>query len=328
MSRKETSIALILVLLTLALSACARTPAAEPVGEPEVETESAFPVTVVDGLGTEVTIEAAPQRIVSMTLGTDELLLDLVGPERLAAVTYLAADATTSNIAGRPELAEIEAVVEPNPSPEQIIALEPDLVFVASFTEATVIEQLRGAGLPVFAVSFFSSIEAMQDNILTIGEVVGEAAGAEAIVAQMDAQLAQIEQALEPAGDALPGVLYLSTGGWVAGSESTVDDIIRRAGGANVAGDLVDWQQISEEALIELNPDVVVLSPYVLDEEFVGNPAFQTMAALENGQVFAISDAYMSATSQYIVRGVEVLAHHLHPDLVPAPDYLPEGAAQ
>lgn len=325
MFRKHTTAAFILILLALVLSACAQTPpAAEPAGEPEAEAESAFPVTVVDGLGTEVTVESAPQRIVSMTLGTDELLLDLVGPQRLAAVTYLAADATTSNIAGRPELAEIETVVEPNPSPEQIIALEPDLVFVASFTEATVIDQLRGAGLPVFAVSFFSSIEAMQDNILAIGELVGEVAGAEAIVAQMDAQLAQVEQALEPAGDDLPGVLYLSTGGWVAGSESTVDDIIRRAGGVNVASDLIDWQQISEETLIELNPDVVVLSPYVMDEEFTGNPAFQTMAALENGQVFAISDAYMSATSQYIVRGVEVLAHHLHPDLMPAPDYLPE----
>jgi len=326
---------LLLVLLALAMSAC--TPAAseqpaateqpaEPEGGEEAGAEdAAFPVTVVDGLGTEVTLDAPPTRIVSMTLGTDELLLDLVGPERIAAITYLASDATTSNIAGRPELEQIGATVEPNPSPEQIIALEPDLVFVASFTDATVIEQLRSAGLTVFAVGSFNSIEAMQENILTIGELVGEPERAAELVAEMDATLAAVEQAVQGAEGEPPSVLYLSTGGWVAGSATTVDDMINRAGGTNIAADLVDWNQISEEALIELNPDVVVLSPYVTDEEFAGNPAFSGMAAVEAGRVFAIHDAYMSATSHYIVRGVEVLAHRLYPDLVPAPDYLDEG---
>ena len=328
MNRKHTlTILLTLLALTLALGAC--TPAAPAAEAPagaveEPAAEEAFQATVVDGLGTEVTLDARPQRIASMTLGTDELLLDLVGPERLAAVTYLASDATTSNIADRPELAQIEAVIQPNPSPEQIIDLEPDLVFVASFTDATVIEQLRGAGLNVFATSFFSSIDAMQQNILDIGELVGETARAEEIVAQMDAQLDAVAAALQGAEET-PSVVYLSTGGWVAGPATTADDIIQRAGGTNAAADLVDWNQVSEEALIELNPDVVVLSPYVTDEEFLANPAYSGMAAIENGRVFSISDAYMSATSQYLVRGVEVLAHRLHPDLVPAPEYLPEG---
>ncbi len=303
-------IALVMLTLALVLAACApATPTQAP------PTEEPFSASAVDGLGNEVTLNAKPQRIVSMTLGTDEILLDLVGPERLIAVTYLAADATTSNIAERPELAQIPNVIQPNPSPEQIIALEPDLVFVATFTDSTVIQQLRDAGLPVFAVGFFSSIEAMQQNILTIGDLVGEPEKAAAMVDEMNARLQAIAEAV--AGKEKPSVLYLASDGWVAGSGTTVDDIIVRAGGVNAAADLVDWNQVSEEVIIQMDPDYVILSPYVTDEEFINNPVFANLKAVQQGHVMAISDAYMSATSQYIVRGVEEVARFLYPELVP-----------
>lgn len=305
-------IALVMLMLALVLTACAQaTPTQAPL------TEEPFSVSVMDGLGSEVVLNAKPQRIVSMTLGTDEILLDLVGPERLIAVTYLAADATTSNIAERPELAQILNVIQPNPSAEQIIALEPDLVFVATFTDSAVIQQLRDAGLPVFAVGFFTSIEAMQQNILTIGDLVGEPEKAAAMVDEMNARLQAVAEAVAGAQGEKPSVLYLASDGWVAGSGTTVDDIIIRAGGVNAAADLVDWNQVSEEAIIQMDPDYVILSPYVTDDEFINNPVFANLKAVQQGHVMAISDAYMSATSQYIVRGVEEVARFLYPELVP-----------
>lgn len=326
MNRQRTPLILLLILaLMLALSACttAETPAtAEEMTEEAAE--EAFSVTVVDGMGSEVTLDAKPQRIASMTLGTDEILMDLVGPERLVAVTYLSADPSVSNIANRPELAEVETTLDVAPSPEQILALEPDLVFLATFTDSAIIDQLRDAGLNVFVVGFFNSVDAMEQNILTISELVGEAETGEAIVADMNDRLAAVDEALAGVEE-MPSVLNLSTDGWVAGSGTTVDDIITRAGGVNAAAELADWQQISEEALIEMDPDAVLLSAYVLDSEFVDNPAYSGMSAVQNDRVFTISDAYISTTSQYIVRGVEVLANELHPDLVPAPEYLPEG---
>ncbi len=292
-------------------------PTALPEPTSELPAEETFSVTVTDGLGTEVTLNKKPQRIVSMTLGTDEILLDLVGPERLGAITYLASDPTTSNIAERLELAQIPNVIQPNPSPEQIIALEPDLVFVATFTDPAVIQQLRDAGMTVFAVGFFSSVEAIQQNILTIGEMVGEPDRAAEMVAQMDAELDEISQAVAGASGEKPTVLYLASQGWVAGSATTTDDIITRAGGVNAAAALTDWNQVSEEAIIEMDPAFVILSPYVTEEEFIANPVFADMAAVREGHAVPISDAYMSATSQYIVRGVRSVAHLLYPDLVP-----------
>lgn len=305
---------LLIAALIAVLLATACTTAAAP-EETQPPTEEAFSVTLTDALGSEITLSKKPARIISLTLGTDEILLDLVGPERLTGVSYLAPTPEVSNIADNRALAEVENLVEANP--EQIIALEPDLVLIASFTDPAVIEQLKGAGLNVFAVGSFVSIEAMQENILTLGTLVGETEKAQQMVEGMNDRLAAIEAKLSEAEGEPPRVLYLSSDGWVAGSATTVDDIIQRAGGANAAAEagLNDWNQVSEEAIIEMNPDVVILSPFVTDEEFRTNPVFAELSAVQNGRVYAPSDKVMSATSQYIVLGVEELAQLLHPDL-------------
>ncbi len=292
----------ILCLVVLIAAACTPSEAATP-----------FSISVTDALGQEVRLTEKPMRIVSLTLGTDEILLELVGPERLIGVTYLAADATTSNIAEHPDLARVAHTVEA--TPEQIIALEPDLVLVATFTDQAVLEQLRDAGITVYAVGYFNSIEAMEQNIIDIGQLVGEAEGARAMVADMEARLAKVDEAVSLIGGDKPRVLYLASDSWVAGSATTVDDIIMRAGGINAAADLVDWNQISQEAIIGMDPDVVILSPYVQDDEFLTNPVFAGLTSVQNGRVYSLSDAAMSATSQYIVRGVEELAKVLYPDL-------------
>src|SRR5690606_29442902 len=61
--------------------------------------EGDWPRTLTDGLGTDVTIEAPPQRIVSLSLAVDETLLPVLGPERFAAVTAFAQDPAISNVA-------------------------------------------------------------------------------------------------------------------------------------------------------------------------------------------------------------------------------------
>lgn len=329
----KVSIRLIVPLLLIAslLAACGtggaatevpavEQPTQDTAPEPtELATEAAeaFSVTVTDGLGRAVTLDSRPQRIVSATLGTDEILLDLVGPERLIAVSHLADEAATSNIADHPLLPQIEHVIETGPDPEQIISLEPDLVFVASFTDAAVLKQLDDAGVTYFALGDFTSIEAMQQNILTIGDLVGEPDIAAGLVAEMEAIVTRIYDTVYSIETERPSVLYLSTDGWVAGANTTVDDIVVRAGGVNAAAHLNGWNQVSAEAIIEINPDVVILSPYVTDEEFKANPAFASLDAVMNGRVYPITDAHMSAVSQYIVLGVVDLAKLLYPDIFP-----------
>src|SRR5574341_723568 len=222
MSKRHTLFYLLLALLLLgSLSACTSTSGgdnqnnqptaeptsemtAEPTTEPTAETteapteqpaEESFPVTLTDALGNEVTLTEEPQRIVSLTLAADEILLEMVGPDRLIGVTHLASDVLTSNIADDPALAEVENTLEPTPNPEQIIALEPDLVVLGTFNDPAVVEQLENAGLTLFAINA-TNIEEVQASILTLGELVGEAEQAQHMIGTMNDRLAAIDEML------------------------------------------------------------------------------------------------------------------------------------
>src|SRR5574341_1907118 len=250
MSKRHTLFYLLLALLLLgSLSACTSTSGgdnqnnqptaeptsemtAEPTTEPTAETteapteqpaEESFPVTLTDALGNEVTLTGEPHRIVSLTLGSDEILLELVGPERLIGVTYNAADASLSNIVDDPALAQVENIVEANP--EQLIALQPDLVVIGTYNDPAVIEQLQNAGLTLFAINA-NNIEEVQSSILTLGKLVGETDQAQQMVEAMNDRLAAIDEKLAQVEGDRPRVLYLSSGGWTAGSQTTVDAII------------------------------------------------------------------------------------------------------
>jgi len=80
-----------------------------------------------------------PQRIVSLTLAADEILLALTPPERITALTYLADDPTYSNV--RAEAHAIPHKVKANA--EQVLALQPDLIIVSAHTNAAVKGLLR-----------------------------------------------------------------------------------------------------------------------------------------------------------------------------------------
>ena len=84
-----------------------------------------------------------PQRIVSLNLAADEILLALTPPARIAALTYLADDPTYSNV--RAEARAMTHKVKANA--EQVLALQPDLVIVSAHTNAAVKGLLRTTGV-------------------------------------------------------------------------------------------------------------------------------------------------------------------------------------
>src|SRR5690606_12184229 len=183
--------------------------------------EPPFPRTVTDGLGREVTLDAPPQRIASVSLGADEILLALVGPERLLGVSYMAANPAISNVAGA-----LEGVPRTDLSgdPELLISLDADLVILAAYNNPAAIDQLLDADVPVFALTDFNTLDEIRANIRLLGEVTGAEIRADALIAQMDARLDAVARAVE----GLPPVrvLFYEPGGITYGPGSTVDQII------------------------------------------------------------------------------------------------------
>ncbi|MBN2469371.1 MAG: ABC transporter substrate-binding protein [Anaerolineae bacterium] len=277
----------------------------------------AFPLTVTDALGREVTLDSKPQTVASLTLGTDEILASLLpdAADRIVGLTYLVDTAGVSNLAETDLLASLTSTrVEADP--EQLIALAPDLVLAATFTDGAVLQQLEDAGIAVVTVGNFTTVAAMLDNLGWLGDLLGARAEAQAMISdltdRLEAVAARTAMVEQPAS-----IIYLSTDNWVAGCATTLDDMITLAGGINAAcaAGLMDWKQIDSETLLTLDPNVIVFSAWVDVESWLADAAVQGLSAVQQEWLVAGDDAHLSAVSQYIIDGVEDLQVILYPDL-------------
>ncbi len=282
----------------------------------QVSSES-FPKTIDAGGGRTLTLERPPRRIVSLTISVDEILSGLVDPSRIQAVSYLAAEPTLSNVL--PWAEKIPRKIHPDI--EQILALEPDIVFLLENSRAEILQALLDARVPVVLIHIQNSIQDVKNDILKIGNSVGEEAKAKELIAQMDKKLEAIAAKMQ-AVKKRPRVMVYHFSGSTAGKVRTIDEIIRLAGGINISAEkgVVGTVKISEEKIVEWNPEVLLLSGYSPGKETFAdavraNPAFQTVSAMKNNRVCVIPGKYFLSTSQYIVEGVEAIAQALHPEL-------------
>jgi iron complex transport system substrate-binding protein len=254
-----------------------------------------------------------PKRIASITLGTDEILAELVPVERVVGVTYLVDDPEISNVPGRypakiPRLRDGGA--------ERIIDLDADLVCVAPYNSADFLKVIERSGLATYRNEANTSIDAIETGILALGDRVGERGRADEIVARMRARRAAVAERLRSVAHR-PRVLYWSAG-FTAGKGSTIDDILREAGGVNVAAEREHASaEISPEQVIAADPDFILSSLWSADERastIENHPLLRSLRAVAEKRVIAIEGRYLTTVSQFVVEGEERLARRLHPD--------------
>ncbi len=284
-----------------------------------------WPRVVRDDMGAVLSIAARPERIVSVTLPTDEILLALVEKRRLAAVTGFSQDAAVSNIA---EQASDVPVKLSQLNVEVIVSLRPDLVFVASWSDASSVRQLRDAGLAVYQFKSPFTVKEIQAGIGRIAAAVGEEQKGRAVVQWMDGRLAAVAARL---GGIAPGkrltVMDYNTWSSSMGRGSSWDEIVRLAGLENAVAGLSADQYgavpISKEKLLELDPDILILPGWVYGDPagadsffstIMTDPALRQMRAVREGRVHRIAERTKSSTSQYIVLAVEELARYAYPE--------------
>jgi iron complex transport system substrate-binding protein len=259
-----------------------------------------------------------PQRIVSLNLAADEVLLALTPPTRIAALTYLADDPRYSNVTA--DARAISHKVKANA--EQVLALQPDLIIVSAHTNAAVKALLRTTGVALLELQQFTSLAEVEQNILAIGRAIGEADKARALVALMERRFQEVRRRV--ANSPRPRVLYYAAGGFVLGKGTTMDDMIAYAGGQNVAleAGVQQAKKMSQETLVVLNPEVILVSGEYgqegLRELLLADPTLQEVGAIRAGRVYALPRTYTSTVSQYVVQCVEAIARLLHPEAFPA----------
>jgi iron complex transport system substrate-binding protein len=284
--------------------------------EPTAEMQPAqpFPRELRDGAGETLVIADRPKRIVSQTLGTDEILLAICSPERIAALSKLAENENYSNVVDEAR----RVAGRTTEGAEQILLLQPDLIFVASYSRAETVQLLQASHAPVFRFANFNSIADIKSNIRTVGYAVGSDTEAEALIRQMDESLAVVRARVPPGRPALR-IMSFGQNGYTGGTNTTFDDMVRAAGAVNASAEngIEGIAKISAEKIIEWQPDFIVAgaSPGELESvrrNLLADPVIAASRAGRSGQIIVIDNRHFLSVSQFVVRGVEDLAGGLY----------------
>ncbi|HEX3870749.1 MAG TPA: ABC transporter substrate-binding protein [Pirellulales bacterium] len=260
------------------------------------------------------TSRTAPVRIASLTLATDEILSELVPTKRIVCVTNLVDDPEISNVANFypdqiPRLRDADL--------ERIMAIEPDLVCVASYNSADFLKIMDRAGISLYRNEAYHTLDEIEAGIVALGKCVGEPERAQGVAGRMRSRRAQLADRLRGLSHR-HRVLFWSAG-FTSGQGTTLDDIIREAGAINVAAEngMKGSQEISPERIIASDPDFIVLANWTADDrhaDIKNHPLLRNLRAVSANKTIVIDARYLLCVSQYVVEGAERLARALHPD--------------
>jgi iron complex transport system substrate-binding protein len=264
-------------------------------------------------LGGVAAVAAPPQRVVSQTVGTDEILLALADQEQIAALSHLSRHASFSSDATRatayPKLKSSDA--------ESVIRFRPDLVLAASYTEPATLALLRHAGVKLIVVDRFDSLEDVYANIRAIGAALGHAGRAKALVRDTQQRVDELARKLQ--GVKPVRVLAVSTYPFTAGSNTTFQDLCDHAGAINVAAEagLVGHASTPDEKLLTWNPELLIASDNEgpqLETRLRQRPAYRHLPALEAGRLVLLPGPLLASVTHHRVAAFELLARKLHPE--------------
>jgi iron complex transport system substrate-binding protein len=295
-----------------AAAGCARPADAPGSGEQAsapASTGAATAVAVVDDAGRTVALPAPARRIISLIPTHTEAIELLAGGDVLLARTQWDI---------QPSLAHLPAISDAlAPSIEWLAAQRPDLVIAwPDIRTRDLVRQLDDVGIPVYA-SRVESVAEIRSMVQRLGVLLDRQAGADSMVATIDAQLDSVRRFV--AGRPRPSVLYLLNAEppMAAGPGTFVHELIELCGGTNVFSDLRQlWPQVSLEEIVQRQPDVILRpAEGALADPLTGlagRAGWRELRAVRNGRVHGIDPYFYNrpgATVGVAARGLAELIH-------------------
>ena len=263
--------------------------------------ETGFPVTVPSGSG-EITIEAKPTAIVSLSPASTEILFAVGAGDQVLAVDSL------SNF---PE----EAPLDPDlsawtPNVEAIIGMDPDLVVVSGAAD-DLIDGLNAAGIPVLVHSAPADINGVYDQIEQVGVATGNIAEAASLVAQMRTDIADIVAGV-PQYEVPPtyyheldNTLYSVTSQTFIGQIYALLGLENVAAPADLDGSSYGYPQLSAEYLVDADPDFIFLADTICcaatADSLAERAGWETLSAVQEGRIVELSDDIASRWGPRVV---------------------------
>ena len=211
-------------------------------------------------------------------------------------------------------------------SAEPVLAQGPSLIIGNEETgPPEVVQQLRDAGVPILLLPDNNAVQAARDLITTLGAIFGREAEAEALVDQLDADVAEAEALVDQATDS-PRVLFVlqppEAPMLISGEVSAAGNMITLAGGAHVFPGFPGYLPMTPEGIVESAPDVILTTDASVErlggwDAVMEHPGIGQTPAAENGRIYAMEDLYLMGFGPRTGQAIADLAQLLHPELAP-----------
>jgi len=293
------------LLLALTLTACGSAPT------------SSGKITLTDGLGREVKLDAPAQRVVSLAPSNTEILFALgagsqvVGRDELS--DYPKEAKTISSVGG--SMGDF--------SKEAILALKPDLVLASELNPPDLVASLEKLGLTVYFISNPKTFEDLYKNLEIVAQLTGHEKEASALNKSLQARVSAVDEKIMPLS--YRPIVFFELDAtdplapWTAGPGTFIDQLIARAGGINIGSQLKgDWAQISSENLVVANPQIILLGDAlygVTIESVKARPGWDVISAVKNDAMYPFNPDTASRPGPRLVDALEEMAKLLHPEL-------------
>lgn len=284
-------------------------------GRPKQSAEGGYELR--DARGRLVHIAKKPQRVLTLSIYTDEIVLGLLPSDRLVAVNRFLDDPKESVVVEKAR--KIPEKVGA-PTVEQIMAWRPDIIFADPWTGEEKLAMLEDMRMTVVACGPSNSYEDIQNNIRLIAAGLDEKERGEEVIAAMDA----VEREIAAKVARIPeserkSVVLLSVMTNYGGAGSAFDDMCRHAGVVNAAAavGLRTGHTLTKELLVKSDPDFLLLPNYddkgTFDTQkfidgYLKDPSLQTMKAIRNRALYYPRESYIYNGSQDFVFGIQELA--------------------
>lgn len=313
--------------MLVSLAACAQkeapqsatepAPAAEPAPavEPIPAAEPQTGVTITDMAGRTVTLDEAATRVVALSAADCEILFAVGAGDTLV---------------GRGEYCDYPAEVLDVPSVqsgyetniEQILALEPQVLLMSTMAQSEEqIKALEDAGVRV-VVSDAQDIEGIYTSVSMIGALMGREAEAAQVVAEMKSCLDELAAAAQ--GESGKTVYFevspLQYGLWAAGHGTFMNEVAELIGLKNIFDDVDGWGEVSEEQVIERDPDcIVTIGMYfgegpTPEEEIASRTGWENVSAVRSGCILNMQNNELSRPTPRVAEGAKLLFDFVYGD--------------
>ena len=266
-------------------------------------------------IGREVTIQGPVTRVVALQPADCEIIYALgAGDMVIGRGEYCDSPAEVL------EIPSVQSGYDTNT--EQIIALEPQVLFMSTMAQTE--EQIRAledAGVAV-VVSETTDIEGVYNSIALIGKALGREDEASALVDEMKTCFADISAKVKTDGTQTVyfEVSPLQYGLWTAGTGTFMNEIAEMLGLKNCFDDVEGWAAISEEQVLERNPDyIVTITMYFGEgptptEELLARPGWENVTAIQNGAILNLVDNELSRPSPRLMQGAQKMFDFVYGD--------------